>query len=119
MDVIDLQQKFSLFTDPWRPKIIGELNGQHVKIARIEGPFVFHRHDDADELFLVIRGRFRMELRDRSLELGEGQMLIVPKGIEHRPVADEECWILMVEPAGTLNTGDVRSDRTVEAPEWI
>jgi mannose-6-phosphate isomerase-like protein (cupin superfamily) len=116
---IDLAEKFGLFPEAWTPRIVGELNGQHVKLAKLRGPFVWHAHDDADELFLVVRGRFRMELRDGDVELEEGQMMIVPRGVEHRPVADEEAWVMLFEPAGTVNTGDAGGGRTVERPEWI
>ncbi|MBV9879228.1 MAG: cupin domain-containing protein [Gemmatirosa sp.] len=116
-DRITLAEKFAAIGEPWQPRLVAELNGQHVKIAKIHGAFVWHRHDDEDELFLVHRGRFRMEFRDRVVELTAGDLLVVPRGVEHRPVADEECEILMFEPAGTLNTGNVRNERTVEVLE--
>ena len=94
--------------------IVAELNGQHVKVVRLRGEFVWHHHDVEDELFMVLRGRFRMEFRDRTVELGEGDLLVVPRGVEHRPVADEEVEVLLFEPASTLNTGNVRNERTVE-----
>jgi mannose-6-phosphate isomerase-like protein (cupin superfamily) len=119
MQKIDLAQKLASFDEHWKPKIIGELNGQHVKLAKFAGEFVWHHHEHEDELFLVVQGRFRMELRDRTIELGPGEMLIVPRGVEHRPVSDEEVGVLLFEPAGTLNTGNVQGDRTVEHPEWI
>lgn len=109
---VNLNGKFALFRDHWSPKIVGELNGQQVKLAKFQGPFVWHKHDDEDELFLVHRGSFRMELRDGVVELCAGDFLIVPRGVEHRPVADEEVEVLLFEPAGTLNTGDVRNERT-------
>lgn len=115
---VNLAAKLGRFSEQWSPKIIGELNGQHVKLAKIQGAFVFHQHEDADELFLVLRGRMRMDFRDRSVELEEGEMLVVPRGVEHRPVADEEAEILLFEPAGTVNTGNRPGERTVEA-EWI
>ena len=118
MDRIDLAEKFSLFTDQWQPRIVAELNGQHVKIARIEGEFVWHDHPEADEMFFVVKGAFRMEMRDRTVNLSQGDMMVVPRGVEHRPVADEECWIMMLEPKGTVNTGDTGGDRTVD-PAWI
>lgn len=119
MHKITLADAFARFSEHWQPKIVGELNGQHVKLAKFQGPFVWHAHEEEDELFLVVRGRFRMELRDRAIELAAGEMLIVPRGVEHRPVADEEVEVLMFEPAGTLNTGNVRNERTVEAPERL
>lgn len=119
MDAIDIAAKLATFTEHWKPKIVGELNGQEVKLAKFRGAFVWHHHEHEDELFLVIDGRFRMELRDRSIDLEAGQFLIVPRGVEHRPVADEEVSILLFEPAGTLNTGNVRSARTVEQLDRI
>lgn len=114
MDKVNLLEKFGLFTEQWQPKIVGELNRQQVKLVRFHGPFVWHQHENEDELFLVVKGRFRMELRDRSIPLEEGEFLIVPRGVEHCPVADEEAWVLLFEPATTLNTGDVRNERTQE-----
>jgi len=119
VDKVNLAAKLGRFEQLWAPRIVGELNGQHVKLAKIKGAFDWHRHEREDELFLVVRGRFRMELRERSIELDEGEMLIVPRGVEHRPVADEECHILLFEPASTVNTGDLRNARTIEHPEWI
>ncbi len=107
------------FKDHWNPRLVGELNGQHIKLVRFQGEFVWHKHDLEDELFLVIKGRFRMEYRDRHVWLEEGEFLIVPRGTEHRPVADEEVQVLLLEPAGTLNTGDARDEQTVTEPEWI
>lgn len=119
IEKVVLAQKFGVINDHWNPRIIGELNGQHVKIAKIRGSFDWHHHAREDELFLVHRGRFRMEFRDHSVELAPGDMLIVPRGVEHRPVADEEAEIVMFEPAGTRNTGNVVSDRTVREPERL
>jgi mannose-6-phosphate isomerase-like protein (cupin superfamily) len=116
---VNLADKFALIRDPWSPKVVGELNGQHVRLVKFQGPFVWHKHDHEDELFLVVRGRFRIEFRDRSVELNEGEFLIVPRGVEHRPVADEEVHVLLFEPAATLNTGDVRNERTVDRPERL
>jgi mannose-6-phosphate isomerase-like protein (cupin superfamily) len=113
MDKINLAEKFDRFTEPWQPKIVGELNGQQVKLVKFVGPFVWHHHDHEDELFLVVKGRFRMEFRDRHVWLEEGEFLVVPRGIEHRPVAEEEAHVLLFEPATTLNTGNVRNERTV------
>lgn len=119
MDKVTLDTKFASFSEYWSPKIVGELNGQHVKVVKFVGEFVWHHHDDEDEMFLVHRGRFRMELRDRAIELGAGDFLIVPRGVEHRPVAEEEVEVVLFEPAGTLNTGNVRSERTVAEPTRI
>jgi mannose-6-phosphate isomerase-like protein (cupin superfamily) len=109
MQTVNLAEKFSLFTDHWRPKVVGELNGQEVKLAKFKGTFVWHRHEAEDELFLVWRGRFRVEFRDRSVELREGEFLIIPRGVEHRTVADEEVEVVLFEPAATRNTGNVQS----------
>jgi len=111
---VNLREAFARFTEQWSPKLVAELNGQHVRIVKVEGEFVWHRHDDEDELFLVVEGRLRIELRDRVVELEEGELLVVPRGVEHRPVATEEAWVLLFEPAATVNTGNVRGDRTVE-----
>ena len=119
MDKVNLSDKLARFSAHWQPKIVGELNGQQVKLAKFKGPFVWHSHEQEDELFLVVRGRFRMELRDRDIELEQGEFLIVPRGVEHRPVADEEVEVLLFEPASTLNTGNVRSERTLERLERI
>ena len=119
MEKVNLREKLARFDDRWSPKVVGELNGQQVKLVKFQGPFVWHRHDGEDELFLVVKGRFRMELRDRHVWLEEGESLIVPRGVEHRPVAEEEAHVLLFEPAGTLNTGDVRGDRTLDEPDRI
>jgi len=119
MDKINLREKFAHFREQWSPKIVGELNGQCVKLVKFQGPFVWHHHDHEDELFLVVKGRFRMEYRDRQVWLEEGEFLIVPRGVEHRPVADEEAHVLLFEPAATLNTGNVRNERTLERLERI
>jgi mannose-6-phosphate isomerase-like protein (cupin superfamily) len=116
---VDLAEKLGQFADHWQPKIVGELNGQEVKLVKFRGAFEWHSHEHADELFLVVRGRFRMELRDGNVELEPGEFLIVPRGVEHRPVADDEASVLLFEPAGTLNTGNVRSERTVERLEHL
>lgn len=116
---VNLAQKFSLFTDHWHPRIVGELNGQHVKLARLQGEFVWHHHDDADELFLVVMGRLTMRFRDGETDVGPGEFIVVPRGIEHLPVAPEEVQVLLFEPASTRNTGNVENERTVSEPEWI
>ena len=115
----NLGEKFAQFVEHWSPRVIAELNGQHVKVAKLVGAFVWHHHEHEDELFLVHRGRLRMEFRDRVVELGPGEMLVVPRGVEHRPVADGEVEVLLFEPAGTLNTGNVVNERTVAEPERI
>ena len=119
MDKVNLAEKLALFHGHWSPKVVGELNGQHVKLVKFKGEFVWHKHDHEDELFLVVKGRFRMDFRDREVRLGEGEFLIVPRGVEPRPVADEEVHVLLFEPASTLNTGDVLDERTVVDPERI
>lgn len=119
MNKINLAEKFTLFSEHWRPKVVAELNGQQVKVVKFQGPFVWHHHEGEDELFLVIKGRLRMEFRDHHVWLEEGELLVVPRGVEHRPVADEEVHVLLFEPAATLNTGNVQSDRTVAQPETL
>jgi mannose-6-phosphate isomerase-like protein (cupin superfamily) len=119
MEKVNLSEKFRLFDDYWRPKIVGELNGQYVKLAKLKGEFVWHHHDHEDELFWVIKGRLQMLLKDHEILLEEGEFFIVPKGVEHKPVADEEVHLLLFEPKSTLNTGDQKNDRTVEVLEWI
>lgn len=112
MDKVNLEEKFSLFHDHWKPRIVGELNGQLVKLVKFLGPFVWHHHDHEDELFLVIKGCFDMEFRDRRVRLEQGEFLIVPRGVEHCPVAGEEVHVLLFEPASTLNTGNLQTERT-------
>ena len=120
---VNLAQKLALFTEHWSPKIVGELNGQQVKVVKFRGEFVWHHHETEDELFLVIRGHFRMDYRaagrDVAVELREGEFLIMPRGVEHRPVADEEVEILLFEPASTLNTGNVRGSLTADTLERL
>ena len=106
MDKVNLEQKFAAINDYFNPRIAGELNGQHVKLVKAKGDFVWHHHDVEDELFLVVKGRFRMEFRDRDVWVEEGEFLVVPRGVKHRPVAEEEVHILLFEPASTLNTGN-------------
>lgn len=112
--VVNLAEKFARFSEYWSPKIVGELNGQMVKLAKFRGAFEWHHHAGEDELFLVHRGSFRMEFRDRTVVLHAGEFLIVPRGVEHRPVADEEVEVILFEPSGTLNTGNITSERTRE-----
>ena len=119
MEKIILVEKFKQFTDHWSPKIAGELNGQQVKLVKLKGEFVWHHHDNEDELFLVIKGCFTMEFREKSVVLNEGEMIIVPKGLEHRPVAVNEAWVLLFEPASTLNTGNIVNEKTKTQLESI
>jgi mannose-6-phosphate isomerase-like protein (cupin superfamily) len=112
MDKVNLIEKFSIFSEHWSPKIVGELNGQHIKLVKFKGEFVWHHHDDEDEMFYVVKGNFNMEFRDKNVVLNEGEFLIVPKGVEHRPVAADEVWVMLFEPASTLNTGNVMSEKT-------
>jgi phosphoglycolate phosphatase len=116
---VNLAEKFARFSDHWSPKIVGELNGQQVKLVKFQGEFDWHRHAREDELFLVVRGQFRMDFRDRAVWLQAGEFVIVPRGVEHRPVADEEVEVMLFEPATTLNTGNVRSERTVEVLDRV
>ena len=116
---INFQDKFSLFSEHWSPKIITQMNDYHFKIAKIQGEFVWHSHLETDETFIVIQGKMKIELRDGSVSLKAGEMCIIPKGVEHKPVAEKECHILMVELAGTVNTGDAGGEMTIEETEWI
>lgn len=113
MQKVNLAEKFALFTDQWSPKIVGELNGQHVKVVKFQGEFLWHSHEHEDELFLVVRGAFRMEFRDRVVDLSIGEFLIVPRGVEHRPVAENEVEVLLFEPKVIAHTGNIISERTV------
>lgn len=131
MNKINLREKLALIDDHWNPRIAGELNGQHVKLVKFKGSFTWHHHENEDEMFLVVKGRFRMEFREpnqatphatpeeREVWLEAGEFLIVPRGIEHRPVADEEAEVLLFEPASTLNTGNVRDQFTVPKLDWV
>lgn len=116
MRKVNLSEAFAAFEEHWQPRIVGELNGQHVKVVKLAGEFVWHHHEDEDELFLVMKGAMTMELRDGNVELNEGDFFIVPRGVEHRPVvANGEAHVVLFEPAGTLNTGNVHNERTFEA----
>ncbi len=119
MEVVNLQEKLSLFDEPWSPRIIGRLNGQLVKVAKLAGEFVWHHHEEEDELFLVLAGRLRMKFRDGDRLLGPGELIIVPRGVEHLPVADAECHVMLFEPESTLNTGNVENERTVHRLEEL
>ena len=116
---VNLKAKLAQFRDYWSPKIVGELNGQHVKLVKFQGEFVWHHHEHEDEMFLVVEGRFRMDFRDREQWLEAGEFLIVPRGMEHRPVAPDEVSVLLFEPAGTLNTGTAGGAMTVAEPERL
>ena len=119
MEKVNINEKLSLFQDYWNPRIVGELNGQQVKLVKFKGEFVWHKHDHEDELFYVVKGSFTMEFRDKTIELSENEFLIVPKGVEHRPVAVNEVSIMLFEPAGTLNTGDTRGELTQDTLDVI
>lgn len=119
MEKVNLGEKFRKFTECWSPKIVGELNDSYVKVVKLKGEFVWHQHENEDELFLVVKGRLRMRLRDREVMIGEGEFFIVPKGTEHLPVAEEEVHVVLLEPKSTLNTGNVRNERTLEELERI
>ncbi len=119
MNKINLTEKFGLFEEHWTPKIIGELNGQQVKLAKVKGEFIWHNHEGEDELFYIMKGTLKMEFRDKTVVLNEGEMIIVPKGVDHRPIAKEEVWILLFEPKNTKHTGEVESELTVKNLDWI
>lgn len=119
MEKVNLLEKLSLIHDHWNPRIAGELNGQHVKLVKFKGEFVWHKHDHEDEMFFVVKGEFNMELRDRTIVLKENEFLIIPRGVEHRPVAEHEVSVMLFEPASTLNTGDTRGEMTREILEKI
>ncbi len=119
IDVINLTDKFSLISEQWAPKVIAQLNDYHFKIAKIQGEFIWHSHPETDEVFLVVDGFLTIHLREGALRLEEGELCVIPRGVEHKPSAERECQILMVEPAGTLNTGDAGGDRTQQEVEWI
>jgi mannose-6-phosphate isomerase-like protein (cupin superfamily) len=119
MEKVNIGEKLALFSDHWNPRVVGELNGQHVKLVKFQGEFVWHDHADEDEMFLVVRGSFRMEFRDRSVTLNTGEFLIVPRGVEHRPVAEQEVEVMLFEPAQIKHTGDVESELTVHEFERI
>ena len=119
MEKVNLAHKFSLFEDHWSPKIAGEINDSYLKLVKFKGEFVWHRHEAEDELFLVVKGRFLVKLRDRDIWLEEGEFVIVPRGVEHKPIAEEEALVLLLEPKSTLNTGNVRDEKTVADLERI
>lgn len=119
MDKVNIAEKFSRFSDYYNPRVIGELNGQHVKATKVKGEFVWHHHDNEDEMFLVIKGTLKMEFRDKSVEINPGEFIIVPRGVEHKPVAEDEVHLLLFEPASTINTGNLENERTRKELEKI
>ena len=119
MEKINIGRKFAQIQEFWKPYIVAELNGQLVKLDKLKGEFVWHRHKDEDEMFLLVKGRLRIEFRDRHVWLEEGEFVVVPRGVEHRPVADEEAHVMLFEPASTLNTGNVENEFTVKKPDHI
>jgi len=119
MRSVNLAEKFQQFAEHWSPKIVGELNDSYVKLVKVKGEFVWHHHDLEDELFLVVKGRLLLKFRDRDVSVGEGEFIIVPRGVEHMPVASEEAHVLLLEPKTTLNTGNVRNERTVQELDRI
>ena len=119
MEVVNIKEKFSLFNERWSPKIIGQLNGQDVKIAKLQGEFVWHDHKDEDELFYIIKGTLQIEFRDKTSTLNEGEILVIPKGVEHKPIAKEEVWVLLFEPSNIKHTGEVDHELTKETFEKI
>ncbi len=119
MEKINLIEKFNLFQDTWSPKIAAEFNGQYLKLAKLQGEFVWHKHTQEDELFLVVKGSLTIQLRDRDIVLDEGECLVIPAGVEHCPLAPEEVWVVLFEPKSTLNTGDIQDEHTKENLDWI
>ncbi len=119
MDKVNLSQKFALFQEYWSPKIAGELNDSYIKLVKLKGEFVWHLHENEDELFLVVKGQLLIKLRDRDIHLKEGEFVVIPRGVEHLPIAEEEVHVLLLEPKSTLNTGNVQNERTVNDLEWI
>lgn len=119
MNGINLKEKFSLFKEYWNPKIVGELNGQYVKLAKLKGEFVWHKHEDEDELFMVIKGKLTIKFKEKEIELDEGEFYIIPRGVEHLPVAEEECHVMIFEPKSVLNTGNKKNKKTVEKLDRI
>ncbi len=119
IEKVNLSEKLDLFDEHWSPRIVGEINDAHVKLVKLKGEFVWHKHDAEDEMFLVLKGALLMKLRDRDIRLEEGEFVVIPKGVEHLPVAEEETHVLLLEPKTTLNTGDVENERTVHSPKHI
>ncbi|SHF79894.1 Cupin domain-containing protein [Salegentibacter echinorum] len=118
-EIINLNEKFELFNEHWTPKIVGELNGQQVKLAKLKGEFVWHNHREEDEMFLVIKGSMQIQFKDKKIHLNEGEMYIVPRSVEHKPIAAKEAWVLLFEPKSTKHTGAIKDKMSVEKQEWI
>ena len=119
MEFLNIEEKLARISEYWRPHVAAELNGQQVKLVKFLGPFIWHHHDNEDELFLVVKGRLRMEFRDRTVAVGEGEFIVVPRGVEHRPLAEEEVHVVLFEPASTLNTGNVQNELTLRELQRI
>jgi mannose-6-phosphate isomerase-like protein (cupin superfamily) len=119
MEKVNLADKFSLFHDYWHPRVAGELNDSHIKLVKLKGEFVWHHHEAEDELFLVVKGKLLIKLQDRDIWLDEGEFVVIPRGVEHLPVAEQEVHVLLLEQKSTLNTGNVQNDKTVAGLEWI
>ncbi len=119
MNKVNLSEKMKSFNDYWSPKIVGELNDSYIKVVKLKGEFVWHQHETEDEMFYVVKGRLVIKFRDKDVILSDGEFIIIPRGIEHMPVAEEEVQVMLIEAKTTLNTGDVRNDRTVDNLEWI
>ena len=119
MEKINLKEKLSMFSDHWSPKIITEMNDYQIKLVKIKGDFVWHNHEDTDELFFVIKGKMNIEFKDKTIELNEGEMYVVPKGVEHKPYAENECEVMLVEPRGVVNTGNTKGELTASNDVWI
>ena len=119
VEVVNVAAKLASFDEQWSPKIVGQVNDTHIKLAKLKGEFFWHKHDDEDEMFLIVKGSLLIKLRDRDLTVREGEFVIIPRGVEHLPVAEEEVELMLIEPAATVNTGDVRNDRTLDELERI
>jgi mannose-6-phosphate isomerase-like protein (cupin superfamily) len=119
MEKVNIAEKLGKFTDHWNPRIIGELNGQQVKVTKLKGEFFFHHHEHEDEMFLIVKGTLKMEFRDKTVEINPGEFIIVPRGVEHKPIAEEEVELILFEPASTLNTGNIKNERTRENLETL
>jgi len=119
MDKVNIEDKFSQFDEHWQPKIVGELNGQYVKLAKLKGKFVWHQHETEDEMFMVIKGQLLIKLRDRDVTLNPGEFFIIPRGVEHIPIAEEEVQVMLFEPKSVINTGDVQDERTLDTSEFL
>ncbi|MBC8756207.1 cupin domain-containing protein [Kordia sp. YSTF-M3] len=119
MKAVNLKEKYDLFHDYWNPRIVAELNGQHVKVVKVKGELIWHRHEHEDELFYVIKGKLKICFENSEKTINEGELFVVPKGITHKPIAQEECWLVLFEPSGTKHTGDQKCEQTVSKFEWI